>query len=86
MKRRGIVKGQTIEFDHPLGLPDGQAVELDIRPLAGENGASPAAQAERKRQIGEALRQADEIKDRLEKQWGGKLNLSVQYIREDRDR
>ena len=38
MKRRGIIKGQTIEFDHPLGLPDGQAVELDIRPLEGENG------------------------------------------------
>ena len=85
MKRRGIVKGHTIEFDHPLGLPDGQAVELDIRPLADKNGASPAGQTDRERQR-EALRQADEIKDRLEKQWGGKLNLSVQYIREDRDR
>ena len=86
MKRRGIVKGQTIEFDHPLDFSDGQAVELDIRPLAGENGVSPEAEADRKRQIGEALRKADEIKDRLEKQWGGKLNLSVQYIREDRER
>ena len=85
MKRRGIVKGQTIEFEHPLGIPDGQAVELDIRPLAGENGASPAAQADRERRR-EAMRQADEIRERLEKQWGGKLNLSVQYIREDRDR
>ena len=85
MKRRGIVNGQTIEFDHPLGLPDGQAVELDIRPLEGENGASPATQTDRERQR-EALRQADEIRDRLEKQWGGKLNRSVQYIREDRDR
>ena len=85
MKRRGIVKGHTIEFDHPLGLPDGQAVELDIRPLADQNGASPAGQTDRERQR-EALRQADEIRDRLEKQWGGKLNLSVQYIREDRDR
>jgi len=46
MKRRGIVKGQTIEFDHPLGLPDGQAVELDIRPLADKNEASPAARAD----------------------------------------
>ena len=85
MKRRGIVKGQTIEFDHSLGLPDGQAVELDIRPLEGQNGLSPAGQTDRERQR-EALRQADEIRDRLEKQWGGKLNLSVQYIREDRDR
>ena len=86
MKRRGIVKGQTIEFEHPIGFPDGQAVELDIRPLAGENGASPEAEADRERQIGEALRKADEIRDRLEKQWGGKLNLSVQYVREDRER
>ena len=86
MKRRGIVKGQTIEFDHPLGLPDGQAVELDIRPLEGQNGLSPAAQAERKRQIGEALRQADEIRERIRKELGGELNLSVQYIREDRER
>ena len=85
MKRRGVVNGQTIEFDHPLGLPDGQTVELDIRPLADKNGASPAGQTDRERQR-EALRQADEIKDRLEKQWGGKLNRSVQYIREDRDR
>ena len=86
MKRRGIVKGHTIEFDHPLGLPDGQAVELDIRPLAGENGASPAGQTDRERQIGEALRQADEIRERIRKELGGELNLSVQYIREDRER
>ncbi len=86
MKRRGIVKGQTIEFEHPIGFPDGQAVELDIRPLAVDNGASLEAEADRERQIGEALRQADEIRDRLEKQWGGKLNLSVQYVREDRER
>ena len=30
MKRRGVVKGQTIEFDEPLGLPEGQAVEVDV--------------------------------------------------------
>ena len=86
MKRRGIVKGHTIEFDHPLGLPDGQAVELDIRPLADKNGASPAAQADRERQIGEALRQADEIRERIRKELGGEINLSVQYVREDRER
>ena len=85
MKRRGIVKGQTIEFDHPLGLPDGQAVELDIHPLVGENGASPAGQTDRERQR-EALRQADEIRERIRKELGGVLNLSVQYVREDRGR
>ncbi len=33
MKLRGIVKGQTIEFDSPIGLPEGQCVEIDIRPV-----------------------------------------------------
>ena len=32
MKRRGIVKGQTIEFDEPLGFPEGQTVEIEILP------------------------------------------------------
>ena len=86
MKRRGIVKGHTIESDHPLGLPDGQAVELDIRPLADKNEASPAARADRERQIGEALLKADEIRERIRKELGGELNLSVQYVREDRGR
>ena len=30
MKRRGTVKGQTIEFDEPLGLPEGQQVEVEV--------------------------------------------------------
>ena len=30
MKRKGIVKGQSIEFDEPLGLPEGQAVEVEV--------------------------------------------------------
>ena len=30
MKLRGTVRGQTIEFDEPLGLPEGQTVEADI--------------------------------------------------------
>lgn len=30
MKRKGIVKGQAIEFDEPLGLPEGQAVEVEV--------------------------------------------------------
>ena len=33
MKRRGIVKGQAIEFDEPIGLRDGQSVEIDIDPV-----------------------------------------------------
>lgn len=30
MKLKGIVKGHTIEFDEPLGLPEGQRVEVDV--------------------------------------------------------
>lgn len=30
MKRKGVVKGQTIEFDEPLGLPEGQQVEVEV--------------------------------------------------------
>ena len=31
MKLRGIVKGQTIEFDESIGFPEGETVEVDIR-------------------------------------------------------
>ena len=30
MKRGGTVKGQTIAFDEPFGLPEGQAVEVEV--------------------------------------------------------
>ena len=30
MKRRGVIKGQTIELDEPLGLPEGQQVEVEV--------------------------------------------------------
>ena len=30
MKRRGIVKGQNIEFNEPLGLPEGQQVDVEV--------------------------------------------------------
>ena len=32
MKRKGIVKGQTVECDEPLGLPEGQTVLIEILP------------------------------------------------------
>ncbi len=30
MKLKGTVKGQTIEFEGPIGIPEGQRVEADI--------------------------------------------------------
>ena len=37
MKRKGIVKGHTIELDEPLDLPDGVAVEVDVRAVEAVN-------------------------------------------------
>ena len=33
MKLRGTVRGQTIVFDEPLDLPDGQHVNIEIHPV-----------------------------------------------------
>ena len=33
MNLKGTVKGQAIEFDEPIGLPEGQRVEADISPV-----------------------------------------------------
>ena len=33
MKRKGILKGQTILLDEPLGLPEGLAVEVEVSPV-----------------------------------------------------
>jgi predicted DNA-binding antitoxin AbrB/MazE fold protein len=68
MKLRGEIKGQTIALDGPVDMPDGQRVEVEIRP------------------VDDVIERAREIRDKLEKQWGGKLNRSLEYVREDRDR
>ena len=33
MRLKGTVKGQTIVFDHPIGLPEGHRVEADVNPI-----------------------------------------------------
>ena len=38
------------------------------------------------RPLDDVIERAKEIRAKLEKQWGGKLNRSLEYIREDRDR
>ncbi len=68
MKRRGIIKGQTIILQDPIEMTDGQHVEVDVHPLE------------------DAIEKAKKIRNKLEKQWGGRLNRSLDYIREDRDR
>ena len=37
MKMRGKVMGQTIVFDKPLDLEDGQMVEVEISPIKNES-------------------------------------------------
>ena len=67
MKLHGSIKGQTIVLDGPVGLADGQRVEIDIC------------------LVDDVIERAKEIRNKLEEQWGGKLNRSLEYLREDRD-
>lgn len=101
MKMRGMVIGQTIELEAPIGLPDGQQVEVEIR--VPDKLVEPVAEKERasrrrypKWEKLEAriatdpefddIREARQLREKLAKQWGDSLNLSLEYIREDRDR
>ena len=46
--RKGAVKGNTIVFDEPLGLPDGEQVNVDIQ-LADDERADAQGKARAKR-------------------------------------
>ncbi len=37
------------------------------------------------RPVDDVIERAKEIRNKLEEQWGGKLNHSLEYLREDRD-
>ena len=37
------------------------------------------------RPVDDVIERAKEIRNKLEEQWGGKLNRSLEYLREDRD-
>ncbi len=37
MKLRGVIKGQTIEFDDPIDLTEGQRVEVDVKAVQRED-------------------------------------------------
>ena len=97
MKVRGTVKGNTIAIDGYLDLPESQQVEVEISPAAPASEGTAAVvrtypmPPELEARIAtepqfENLRQADEIREKLAKRWGGPLNLATQFIREDRDR
>jgi hypothetical protein len=42
----GVIRGKTIELDHPPGLPDGQAVKVSVEPT--EPGTLPAGEGLRR--------------------------------------
>ena len=102
MKLRGVVKGQTIVLDAPAGLPEGQQVEMDVHPVVGvvetsahsENPPQTfreARQDELETRIAaepqfENIRRVDQLREKIAKELGGELNLSVPYVREDRGR
>ncbi len=69
MKRYGTVRGNTIQLDEALELPEGQPVEVELRPLVEDP----------------VLGAAREIRSRLLQRWGRPLDLSLQFLREDRE-
>ena len=71
MKSRGIIRGTTIELEQPIELPEGTRVQLDVKPAAESREIIEKLKALRAKQL---------------ERWGKPLNLSVQLIREHRDR
>ncbi len=72
MRIRGEIKDGKIVLDDPVDMADGQRVEVTIR--------REISQAE----MQEALKKADELRNELEKRWGGKQNFVTQDVREGR--
>lgn len=70
MKVCGVMKGKIIELEESPGLPEGQLVEVELKPVEGDL----------------LLVAADRIREHFLRRWGRPLNLSLEFLREDRDR
>ena len=70
MKTYGIIHGDTIQLEGSPDLPEGQAVEVELRPLSEDP----------------VLAAAREIRDRFLQRWGQRLDLSLRFLHEDRER
>jgi hypothetical protein len=70
MKACGVIRGKTIELEEGPGLPEGQRVEVEIKPVEGDP----------------VLAAADRVRERFLQRWGQPLNLSLEFLREDRAR
>lgn len=82
MKTKGVIRGTTIELDAAADLPDGQAVELEINALT----APDAVASNPDHSQDDAMRAADELRQRIAERVGGNLDCSSRYVREDRER
>ena len=87
MRVRGTITGQIIELDTPTNLPDGQLVMVEISLAPGKQAASEAPGPCESGQGESAIVQAaEELRRSIAGRWRGRTDLSVRYIREDRDR
>ena len=92
MKIKGVIRGQTIELESPTGLPDGQPVEVHIEPARSAAKGPERASAQKAEEtsahhtLSPNVQAADDLRHKIALQWGNRADLSVQFIREDRDR
>jgi hypothetical protein len=70
MKACGIIRGKFVELEESPGLPDGQRVEVELTPVVEDP----------------VLAAAVRIRERLLHRWKKPLNLSLEFLREDRAR
>ena len=70
MRACGIIRGKVVELEESPGLPDGQRVEVELTPVAEDP----------------VLAAAERVRARLLRRWGKPLNLSLEFLREDRAR
>ena len=69
VKTYGIIHGNTIQLERSPDLPEGQAVEVELRPLTEDL----------------VLAAAREVRDRFLQRWGQRLDLSLRFLHEDRE-
>ncbi|MBI3756991.1 MAG: hypothetical protein HY267_03345 [Deltaproteobacteria bacterium] len=70
MRACGIIRGKVVELEEAPGFPDGQRVEVELTPVVEDPVLTAAAW----------------IRERLLHRWGKPLNLSLEFLHEDRAR
>lgn len=70
MRACGIIRGKIVELEESPDLPDGQRVDVELTPVIEDP----------------VLIAAMRIRERLLQRWKKPLNLSLEFLREDRAR